>query len=390
MTGTPFQYAKKLSFPRHVGSEGEQKAASFIINFMKEAGYEIKEEYFHIYFTPWSVLKIGISFGLVLLTFSRIFYRTHPFVSVIFSLAFVAGMMLSDRIWYILLEKKPFKGLLKPATSKNIIARPENEPAYKNRLNLFLIAHYDSKSQNLSLPMRILFLIVLILSCLLLSYQYMTYAINLKHSPFSINLFFSIAAISSIFFLFLKTENKSSGALDNGGSLGVLLSLAEEIKEDVLKNLKITFLFTGAEELGLLGAYAFFQNHEKELKGKESLLLNLDGVGLKGGVRVVSGSGILSAGSKGKLYFYIKRTSQKIGIKTSSFDILPGLMMDHIPFINHGLDTVSLCSVAKESLVIHTKNDSIKFLDEKSLEEVLSLIKALIKELDKEKDSRGY
>ena len=57
-------------------------------------------------------------------------------------------------------------------------------------------------------------------------------------------------------------------------------------------------------------------------------------------------------------------------------------MMDHIPFVNQGLDAVSLCCVSKKSRMIHTPKDTLELLEEKGLEEVLNLIKNMIKALE--------
>jgi len=377
---------EELFCPRLVGSDGEGKTASFIINFMKEAGYEVREEDFNIYLTPWSLLKIGTLIGLIFLLLSWLIYKTHPFISACLSLSLVGGMIFSDRVWYAVAKKKTksFPAFLKPAQSKNIIAKLKNKVVDKDVPELFLIAHYDSKSQNLSLPIRIIFSILMILNCILLSNQYIAYAANSRHPAYIINFYFLLATISFIFFLFLKTENKSPGALDNGGSLGVLLKLAEEIKEDISKNISITFLFTGAEELGLLGAFAYLNSHYKEINKKKSFFLNLDGIGITGKLRIVGGSSILSPTHGKKLYSSIKKTSQQLGIKISPFIILPGFMMDHIPFVNQGLDSVSLCCIAKKSRMIHTEKDTVELIEEKGLEEVSNLIKSLIKNLDQE------
>jgi len=283
-------------------------------------------------------------------------------------------------------KRKNFPSFLKPFKSKNIIASLNNKVTDKIKPHLFLIAHYDSKSQNVSLSIRIIFSILLILSCLLLSNQYVAGSINPQQPKFLLNLYSSIALICSIFFLFLKTENKSCGSLDNGGSLGVLLELAGQIKKEIPENITITFLFTGAEELGLLGSFAFLNSHYKELKEGNSFFLNLDGIGIQGKLRIVSGSSLFFPASRNKLYSAIKKTSQKLSIRSTPFIILPGLMMDHIPFVNLGLCAVSLCCVSEKSFMIHTKKDTLGLLEENGLDEVVNLIKSLIKELEQERE----
>ena len=55
--------AKSLSFPRLVGSPGEEKAASLIEKKLIDAGYHPQREEFMIPLTPWTMMKGFVFFG---------------------------------------------------------------------------------------------------------------------------------------------------------------------------------------------------------------------------------------------------------------------------------------------------------------------------------------
>ena len=59
--------AKSLSFPRLVGSPGEEKAASLIEKKLIDAGYHPQREEFMIPLTPWTMMK-GFVFLAILIS----------------------------------------------------------------------------------------------------------------------------------------------------------------------------------------------------------------------------------------------------------------------------------------------------------------------------------
>jgi len=94
-----------------------------------------------------------------------------------------------------------------------------------------------------------------------------------------------LAAIDLATFIFLefnKTGNKSHGALDNASGVGVFLELAENYSKAPLENFNLTFVSTGAEEMGLMGTVAYLKAHESELDKDVTYFLNLKITGVRG------------------------------------------------------------------------------------------------------------
>jgi len=75
--------------------------------------------------------------------------------------------------------------------------------------------------------------------------------------------------------------NKSPGALDNASSVAVLNELGRYLKAKPLKNYDVLILITGSEELGMVGARTFVNNHIKEFPPESTYIINFDMVGYK-------------------------------------------------------------------------------------------------------------
>jgi len=85
------------------------------------------------------------------------------------------------------------------------------------------------------------------------------------------------------------------GANDNASGVGVLLELARYFHSFKLPlSTSMRFVAFGAEEIGLLGAKAYLQKHQKELRNCE-LLFNIDQVGGDGAIYTDTRGGIRGA-----------------------------------------------------------------------------------------------
>lgn len=80
------------------------------------------------------------------------------------------------------------------------------------------------------------------------------------------------------------------GANDNGSGVAVGLALADEWSKRELDGIRLSFLFTGAEEVGMRGMHHFME-HAKSLPA-DTLFINLDNVG-GGRLRYLLGEGMV-------------------------------------------------------------------------------------------------
>jgi hypothetical protein len=78
------------------------------------------------------------------------------------------------------------------------------------------------------------------------------------------------------------------------------------------------------------------------------------------------------------------KSAEELGISLGRF-FLPGAMFDHIPFADAGYEAVSLIGIGKDSLSIHTANDSPEKLHARGFEQAGSLAIRLIEKLSGER-----
>jgi len=364
-----FEHARSISFPRETGSEGEEKTADYIRGRLRDLGLEVIEEEFLLILSPWLLLKIGLIIGLITLLSARLLVNHYPTIASLIIFGLMIALFFTGHIWQWFVMRGFSYHMNKGRRSKNIVARfpppPFGKGGSRGIYTLYLIAHYDSKSQSLSLGIRILFISAILLCCFILGLNYLLFALCSPHVTLKDGIFLFVV-LSAVILFFNKSNNLSPGGLDNAGSVGLLIGLAETLSSKRPRDLNIVFIFTGAEEEGLMGAYAFLKAHRDEIDPEKSFILNFDGIGIKGRLRI----------------FSRKKGIPKALNKIPSWPTFPGLMMDHLPFMAQGLKAVTLGSVSvREALKIHTERDTIDIISPEGIEEVATLALDVIGEL---------
>lgn len=356
--------ARAISFPRETGSKGERQAADFIAKRFRDLGLDVKEEEFTLFFSPWFLLKIGLIIGFILLLLSRLLVNSHPVIASLVIFVLMVAMLFTGPMWQWFGRRGIKNPWGKDRRSKNIIARFP-EPETSSGQALYLMAHYDSKSQSLSLGGRIILISATVAGCLLLGLTYLLQARGSVNIIVQDGIFLFVTVSTVILFL-NRTDNLSQGGIDNAGSIGLLLELAEILGKNLPKKINVTFIATGAEEEGLMGAYAFLNAHRDELNSERTLILNFDGIGIKGKLR---------------LFSKIKGLPETLS-RLPSLPTFSGLMMDHIPFKSEGFKAVTLACVSKEAFKIHTERDTIDLISPEGIGETEGVILDVIKELE--------
>ncbi|HHT9155748.1 MAG TPA: M28 family peptidase, partial [Candidatus Tripitaka sp. YC43] len=279
-------HVKALSFPRRTGSTGEAQAQEYIVSRFKALGMEPEVEEFS--FTPiLGLLSKGFLLVVLLsLTALHLLSPFYPFAGIILclyililTLGFLWGRPVVALLGWALFKELP---LIRKLHSKNIMASWPSEfgmwnsefgisnpqSAIRNpqseghspepATQIYILAHYDSKSQTLPIGGRIPLVMALFLSTLSLSAYHLLVPLAGLHVPGTIERAIFITALTSgLVLLWTKTRNLSPGALDNASGVALMLHLAEAISRDVqgFKGLRFHFVATGAEEEGLAGAF---------------------------------------------------------------------------------------------------------------------------------------
>ena len=157
----------------------------------------------------------------------------------------------------------------------------------------------------------------------------------------------------------------SQGAYDNmSGSVGILAVLEHFVKNPHRYGLR--FIWCGSEERGLLGAKAYCQTHEDDLKDIV-LNINLDMIGC------IMGKFIACCTTEEALTHYLKYLCAELGFGiTVSQDVYSS---DSTPFADKGIPALSFARIAPgNTATIHNSYDTIAVMKGEQMEEDIQFI----------------
>ena len=158
-----------------------------------------------------------------------------------------------------------------PLEGVNVIAvRP------RTRVAAWLVAHYDSKGQPLSMATRLLAAALVTLGALELLALAVRALLGPVHAGVP-DLFVGAAGVAGILLLVAnRVTNRSAGAVDNAAGVVAVLATLDALPPDM----GVGVLFPDAEEYGLLGARALVRERANLLR--DTCIVNFDGVDDRG------------------------------------------------------------------------------------------------------------
>jgi hypothetical protein len=182
-----------------------------------------------------------------------------------------------------------------------------------------------------------------------------------------------VAAVMEVFALGMSLHADltpfSPGANDNGSGVGVILGLAERLREEPLAHTEIWLAFTGCEEAAAYGISAFLDLHAGEL-GEEAVHIVIDQVG-KGRLEYLTADGLI-----------IKRAThpQALEVAREAAQALPDIetaeqigiaYTDAAVATKRGLIALTLVAVpppgSSESMHWHQMSDTLENIDPQAL-----------------------
>jgi len=188
----------------------------------------VKEEEFTLFFLLGCFLR-SVYLSLLYYLYSQGYWLTAILSSHLSYFYSVIALLFTGPIWQWFGRRGIKNPWSRKKRSKNIIARFP-DPETSSGQALYFMAHYDSKNQSLSLGGRILLVSATVAGCLLLALTYLLRVTAVHDGIF-------LVIIVSIVILFLnRTDNLSPGGIDNAGSVGLLLELAEILSKNPPKN----------------------------------------------------------------------------------------------------------------------------------------------------------
>ena len=364
------EYAARWARPRRVGTPEHDRVAAEIETQLSAAGWRVRREAFHFSPVPDRVLKLllAAALGCVL-------------IASLWRAAWAAGLLPLIALAVGPLNRRAQLAALKadwrvgrPGAlhrGENLIAAWPDHPA-DARPHLYLVAHYDSKSQRLPLTARIACFVLAAIGGLLTS------ALTLLNAaPEAVMPAGALTALAILPLLTLDVGNRSPGAIDNASGVGLVVHLAEVLaRRSVLDRLRVTILIPDAEEWFVMGASAYVRTHFDELRGEAQRLhmLNFDGIGVRGELHTVGGDKTIG------LLHQLRTAAQGMSLPLKKFRLF-GALFDHLPFEQHGFDAMSLITVGAASRSVHTPHDEVSQLDARGFEQAGRLALRVIDQL---------
>ena len=384
------EYAKAISYPRLVGTAGEKKARAFLQAGLEQMGYAVESRPFTFWpALPLTIVKSVVAVCLASLGILFILEPSWPRLAGYGGLA-VGALAMWTAWMYSVFSAHPeidysmrmplisalAPGLSRPWESANILARKKDAKA-GSRTRVVFLAHTDTKSQNISIVMRIISVSLMYLGL---------FGIVIR---FALDIFFPLLpltdhwqAVAAILYLMtlaggigvisLRVENESPGSTDNAGSVGVLMHLAEVLaSHPIADGIDVRFVLTGAEELGLAGGYAYAHSEAASLWA-DALHINLDGVGGGGKLMASMETGLLTHYRKryAKLMDLVTKAAKAAGMELKTLPIVVGGAADHFPLVQNGLAAVTLGQYSSKSWAVHTPADGPDLLNAESMESI--------------------
>jgi hypothetical protein len=380
-------YASQISTPRLVGTEQEQATGQKIASTLESFGYQVEPQPFHFADASSVVLAVEIIATQVLIGITLWLYSLGSPAQTVSALFLFLLIGLTGPINRAVQEScvtpasdrrgafwmRLFSRLGKRYQTYNYWAQLSGPVSEPGGTQLILVAHYDSKSQAMPLVVRIALFVIgiggsaLFAALILASSFYPPLAVAAQ-------IVGVLSILAGIPLWFLNQGNASPGAIDDASGVGVVLHLAEALSchPDVCRQLGLSILITSAEELSTMGAVAFVRQNESQLRQQAKTgrlyVLNFDGPGVDGKLYWVGKEPAGEPAAEPPLIFLARQACKELDLALGRFT-LPGALFDHIPFSNLGLDAGSLIAIGRDSIKVHTPQDTPDRLDARGFDQ---------------------
>ncbi len=365
--------------PRAPTSENERKAAEYVRSYLREKGLGVQIDEFRSPSTfSW---YYAVPSSIILVSF------------LIFSFHQLLGLLVSILgAFFFMMEINSIETISRiypKGKSQNVIGKIKPKSPMKRRV--IIVAHHDTSKPSISFHPRLvkhfrasivllifsmLFIPILFAFALLSPFDYLAYYISV---PFSIYLLMSILVLVHREVVYEPVK----GANDNASGVGVLLALAESISNSPLEKTEIWLLYTGCEEVGMIGMIRFIKKYGKELK--DAFIINIDNVG-KGLIRFTTKEGLVKAFKCSEPLIELARhTASKNDIVVKEF-VSKAYPTNALPCLVRGYQVISILGTDESGSIHnwHWRTDTIENLDEKTMEDAYHLVYEMVKSLDVE------
>jgi acetylornithine deacetylase/succinyl-diaminopimelate desuccinylase-like protein len=369
--------AHALAFPRYPGTDGDRRAIAWVEDKLRSAGLEVSTEELTYDIRPaFRALQTLTVVCAALVGAAGLLAASAPrlaglllIAALVFAAFFLGWSPWLERIY-------AGEG---PTRTANVSGTRRVD---LSRATVILLAHHDSKSQNLTFPWRMGMTLLAIFGTLAVAASLLAGAAGTAVPGWLPRAAGIAAAVALMVLATLRSGNRSPGGVDNAGSLAIVLQLAKLLPAAGPADVNWIFLSPGAEEDHMVGAMRWLDRHRGELAGRPVWAINFDGAGNPGRVALLERFGFGRAFSPA-MSAAVRRCAAELGIRVRGVLMPPGMGIDAIPFAHRGVDclTFSSGSLGRATIAIHSAGDVAENLDRATLLEVTRLAAALALEM---------
>lgn len=362
--------ARRLAFPRYPGTPGDIRAIALVDRALRVAGLAVSQERFSYDIRPaFRALRLLLIGAALLLLAAGLLAAAEPLsAAAVLAVALAAGGTFLG--WAPWLER--IYAREGPTATANVVGRRPADG--RARLSLILMAHHDSKSQNLTMPVRGALTLLALLGALAVGVAVVWSLVAVQPPSWPGTAGGSVAAAALLVLSTLRSGNLSPGGVDNAGSVGILVELARILPPRAATDVDLWFLSPGAEEDHMVGAMRWLDAHFDEVGGRPVWVLNLDGAGIPGRVALLERFGFGRRFSA-ELSRLARAVARREGIAVRGVLLPPAMGIDAIPFAHRGLPSLTLASgsLGRAALSVHSARDVAEHLDRWALDEAARL-----------------
>ncbi len=334
-----------IALPREAGTPAAAAARGLLTRHLAAAGYHVREQTFTFQPSSLNVFPL-LGAGLGWLTLLEIpLLLMGQLSGALAPVVWLAGTIALGLLAWGIGTGVDVPGAERRADANLIATRGPGPP------RRWIVAHFDSKAQGHSMAGRILAAWVMILAAGLMTVLVVWRVLAGGALPGAVVA--GAAGLSLAAGVLAgrgRLRGTSPGARDNGTGL-----LAALIAVEIAQDEGVGFLFTGAEEFGLVGARAFVS--ESGAVG-DAEVLNLDTLTDEGAFYIVAHDG------RGRTLAEALRPSFGAVAPRVEVRRLPlGILTDSLPMARAGLSAVTLGRLSWADLRrLHTPRDTLEDL----------------------------
>lgn len=336
--------AALLGLEREAGTEGAAEARRNISEHLRALGFQVEVQRFAFSTGTLNALPVfGAGLGwLTVLAIPLLLMQGAPAWAslVVWLLGLAALVVVASGI---ALGWAPARGERREDANL-IVRRPEA------RVRRWIVAHVDTKAQRQSMAGRLVALGVAALGVTVMAGLAIARLVTVPPA-WLVAAGAGVTLAASVLASRARLKGTTVGAVDNGSGLAAALIAAETA------DARTGFIFTGAEEFGLVGARILVQQTPELVRDCD--VINLDSLDDAGDIAIVSHDRRARA-LAGELDARLSRPGWRVRRRR----LPPGIMVDSVPLARAGARAVTVARVTWSSFkVIHTPADAAARLD---------------------------